>query len=110
MKISVMSNSHDHIWNVKHAVRSIGGMGINMVQALRAISVERGYDPRDFVMVTFGGAGRLHAAYMAREHGLHLTSCLYRSMLSSGQIEKGPALIIDEYTYDPMPQGLGRKK
>ena len=42
----------------------------NMVQALRAISVERGFDPRDFVLVTFGGAGGLHAAYMAQELGM----------------------------------------
>lgn len=39
----------------------------NMVQALRAISVERGYDPREFTLVTFGGAGGLHAAYLADE-------------------------------------------
>jgi N-methylhydantoinase A len=33
----------------------------NMVNAIRAISVEKGYDPRDFVMICFGGAGPLHA-------------------------------------------------
>ncbi len=42
----------------------------NMVQALRAISVERGYDPRDFTLVTFGGAGGLHAAFLADELGI----------------------------------------
>ena len=38
----------------------------NMEAALRVISVERGYDPRDFTLVTFGGAGGLHAADLAR--------------------------------------------
>jgi N-methylhydantoinase A len=33
----------------------------NMEAALRVISVERGHDPRDFTLVTFGGAGGLHA-------------------------------------------------
>lgn len=36
-----------------------------MVQALRVISVERGYDPRDFTLVSFGGAGGLHACALA---------------------------------------------
>ena len=31
MKIAVMSDSHDHIWNVKHAVKSIGVMGISCI-------------------------------------------------------------------------------
>ena len=39
----------------------------NMVRAIRVISVQRGYDPRDFTLVAFGGAGPLHAARLARE-------------------------------------------
>jgi N-methylhydantoinase A len=38
----------------------------NMEAALRLISVERGYDPRDFTLVTFGGAGGLHAVQLAK--------------------------------------------
>jgi N-methylhydantoinase A len=38
----------------------------NMVRAIRAISVERGHDPRDFVLMPFGGAGPLHADGCAR--------------------------------------------
>ncbi len=38
----------------------------HMTKALRKISVERGYDPRDFVLVSFGGAGPLHACALAR--------------------------------------------
>lgn len=36
-----------------------------MEKALRRISVEQGYDPRDFVLVSFGGAGPLHAVALA---------------------------------------------
>ncbi len=37
----------------------------NMEAALRVISVERGFDPHDFTLITFGGAGGLHAVEMA---------------------------------------------
>ncbi|MBI3089498.1 MAG: hydantoinase/oxoprolinase family protein [Candidatus Tectomicrobia bacterium] len=39
----------------------------NMTNAIRRITVERGYDPRDFALVAFGGAGPLHAAALAQE-------------------------------------------
>ncbi len=39
----------------------------NMIRALRVISVQRGYDPRDFTLVGFGGAGPLHAGWVAHE-------------------------------------------
>ena len=42
----------------------------NMERALRRISVERGYDPRDFSLVPFGGAGGLHAVDLARALGI----------------------------------------
>ncbi len=38
-----------------------------MVAAIRLITVERGYDPRDFTLIAFGGAGPLHAVDIARE-------------------------------------------
>src|SRR4030095_7822139 len=41
-----------------------------MEQAIRLISVERGYDPRDFTLFCFGGAGGLHAATLAQELGM----------------------------------------
>ena len=37
----------------------------NMEKAIRVISVERGYDPRDYALVAFGGAGGLHACGLA---------------------------------------------
>jgi N-methylhydantoinase A len=37
----------------------------NMERALRVVSIEKGYDPRDFALVAFGGAGALHACELA---------------------------------------------
>ena len=38
-----------------------------MAQAMRLVTVERGYDPREFVYVPYGGAGPVHAVELARE-------------------------------------------
>jgi N-methylhydantoinase A len=38
-----------------------------MAGAIRLVSLQRGYDPRDFILFAFGGAGPLHAAALARE-------------------------------------------
>jgi len=42
----------------------------NMAMAIHEISVQKGYDPREFVLVAFGGAGPLHAAQLAKELGM----------------------------------------
>src|SRR5262245_32832766 len=42
----------------------------HMIGAMRLVSVQRGYDPRGFVLVAFGGAGPLHANALARELGI----------------------------------------
>ena len=42
----------------------------NMAMAIRSVSVDRGRDPRDHVMVAFGGAGGLHAYQIARSVGI----------------------------------------
>ena len=44
-----------------------------MVNALRLVSVQRGYDPRHFVMVAFGGAGPVHANRLAAEMDIPTT-------------------------------------
>lgn len=41
-----------------------------MGRAIRAVSVERGYDPRDFILMPFGGAGSLHATALAEQMGI----------------------------------------
>ena len=47
---------------------------MNMSLAVRGISVERGYDPRDFVLLSFGGAGPLHSVEVA--HELHIPTVI----------------------------------
>jgi N-methylhydantoinase A len=42
----------------------------NMERAIRAVSVERGYDPREFTLVAFGGCGGLHACEVAEQLGI----------------------------------------
>lgn len=39
----------------------------SMINAIRLVSVRRGYDPRDFALVAFGGGGPTHAGALARE-------------------------------------------
>ena len=41
----------------------------NMVNGIRRVSVERGFDPRDFVLVGAGGATAAHITALAREIG-----------------------------------------
>ena len=43
----------------------------NMERAIRLISIERGFDPREFTLVCFGGAGGLHACELAQ--ALHIS-------------------------------------
>lgn len=45
-------------------------MNVNMASAIREISIERGYDPRDFPLICAGGAGAIHAGMIARELGI----------------------------------------
>ena len=42
----------------------------NMLRALRLVSVQRGYDLRDFALIAYGGAGPLHAGALARQAGI----------------------------------------
>ena len=42
----------------------------NMERAIRSISLERGYDPRSFTLVPFGGAGPVHGCELAQELGI----------------------------------------
>ena len=72
-----------HPGNAKKVYRELGSMlGIDMYEAavsviriansmmgkiLRIVSVERGYDPRDFSLVAFGGAGPMHVCALAEE-------------------------------------------
>ena len=46
-----------------------------MAEVLKIVSVQRGHDPRDFVLAAFGGAGPLHAAALASELGITEVIC-----------------------------------
>jgi len=60
----------------------------NMVNGIRRVSVERGYDPRDFVLVAAGGAGAAHITALAREIGITkvLVPKLASGLCAFGQI------------------------
>jgi N-methylhydantoinase A len=56
----------------------------NMERAIRVVSVERGYDPRDFALLAFGGCGGLHACDIAQELGMKTVIVpRYAGMLSA---------------------------
>jgi N-methylhydantoinase A len=46
-----------------------------MAETLKIVSVQRGHDPRDFVLAAFGGAGPLHGAALANELGIAEVIC-----------------------------------
>ncbi len=64
---------------------------LHMSLAVRQVSVERGYDPRDFVMLAFGGAGPLHAAEVAR--ALHIPAIIVPTF--PGQFSAAGMLMAD---------------
>jgi N-methylhydantoinase A len=45
-------------------------VNLKMAMAVRAVTVQRGLDPKDFVLYAFGGAGAGHACWIARELGI----------------------------------------
>jgi N-methylhydantoinase A len=45
-------------------------VNVNMARAIRAVTVERGVDPRDFTLLAFGGSGPVHACDLARSLGI----------------------------------------
>jgi len=52
------------------AVGVIRVVNATMEKAVRVVSIERGYDPRDFTLVAFGGAGGMHACELAAALGI----------------------------------------
>ena len=53
------------------AVSMIRVVDANMLNVLKLVSIQRGYDPRDFALVAAGGGGAMHAASLARELGVN---------------------------------------
>src|SRR5205814_662831 len=68
----------------------------NMVNGIRRVSVERGYDPRDFVLVGAGGATAAHITYLAREMGI---STVILPKLASGLCAFGQIISDVKYNY-----------
>jgi N-methylhydantoinase A len=66
----------------------------NMVNGSRRVSVERGYDPRDFVLVGAGGATAAHSTALAREMGINtiILPKLASGLCAFGQAQHGYAL------------------
>jgi N-methylhydantoinase A len=44
---------------------------VQMAEAIKSVSIERGFDPRDFAMIAFGSAGPMHAVRLAEEIGIN---------------------------------------
>jgi N-methylhydantoinase A len=59
-----------HLSAIQAALGVIEVVNTQMERALRIISIERGHDPRDFSLFSFGGAGGLHAVELARNMGI----------------------------------------
>ena len=68
----------------------------NMVNGIRRVSVERGYDPRDFVLVAAGGATGAHITALATEMGI---DTVIASKLSSGLCAYGQIISDVKYNY-----------
>ncbi|KOS57623.1 hypothetical protein Z051_03680 [Rhodococcus rhodochrous KG-21] len=66
-----------------------------MIRALRAVSVEKGQDPRDFTMVAYGGAGPVHAVQLAEQLGV---GTVYIPPFSG--IFSAVGLLLGEYRHD----------
>ena len=64
----------------------------NMINALKLVSVNRGYDPRDFTLVAFGGGGGMHAVALAAELGIRkvVDPARRRRLLGLGHADERP--------------------
>jgi N-methylhydantoinase A/oxoprolinase/acetone carboxylase beta subunit len=87
----------------------------NMEHAIRAISVRRGYDPRDFALLAFGGSGGMHACEIAES--MEIDTVLvprYAGVLSAlgmllADVRKDYSFSILQPTTEVSPEGLQRQ-
>ena len=77
----------------------------NMERAIRSISLERGYDPRLFTLVPFGGAGPMHACELAQELGIPRVLVPYRPGILSA-LGVAIANIVKDYSRTVMLRGV----
>jgi len=72
-----------------------------MLNALKLISIRKGYDPEDFTMVAFGGGGPLHAINLAEELGMKKVIIPYGSSVFSAL-----GMMMTEYRQDYIQTSL----
>jgi len=71
--MDAVNSALDQLAGVLNVSRAEAARGIvrianhNMINALKLVSLNRGHDPRDFTLVTFGGGGGMHANALAKE-------------------------------------------
>ncbi len=89
---------------IESALGVIEVANAHMERALRLISVERGHDPRDFSLFSFGGAGGLHAADLARRIGIQqvVVSPLASTLSAFGMLS---ANVVKDYVQTVMLPG-----
>ena len=76
----------------------------NMERATRAVSLERGYDPREFTLMAFGGAGPMHACELAQELRIpRVLVPLYPGILSA--LGVAIADVVKDYAHTVMLRG-----
>ncbi len=61
-----LKQNGSHLGMEEFAAGVVRVVNANMEKAIRVVSIERGYDPRDFALVAFGGAGAMHACELAQ--------------------------------------------
>ena len=88
--------------DVAHGIVEIANAA--MTNALRLVSIRRGYDPRDFVLVAFGGAGPAHANRLAAENEIPTTLI----PMSPGTASALGLLVTDlKHDFSAMGRGAG---
>jgi len=62
--------AENHLSPVELSEGILAVANANMEKAIRVISIEKGFDPRDFILFAFGGAGGMHGAFLAMQLGI----------------------------------------
>lgn len=97
------------------ALGVVAVVNAQMERAIRIISVERGHDPRDYLLVSFGGAGGLHACELARRVGIRrvlipfLASTLsaFGMLASNVKVDCVQTVMLDSHTpYEELEQAI----
>jgi N-methylhydantoinase A len=100
------TNVQEHIWALARQLEMSGqdvALGIirivnaSMAKAIRAVTLERGHDPKDFALFAFGGASGLHCCELASELGINRIVVPARAGILSAQ-----GMVFSDYTLDRM--------